>query len=247
MKKSVASLLFVACVSSAPAVTLLSFDFDSTSPAYTYAYSYQETGSSSNNDGKPISVAGVGVGGTAGGVATFDTTSMSGSFAGIGYGFGGSSAGFAAIVNAITLADFSFSLAARAGGLSSTTTTLKYEFKFEAPDGTLGATDGQTDVLLTLSLFPSATSTFSVTNNTLAAWNIENGSLAQLKTNLAALNNINFNLGYDAGGNLSDFGNDANNSILADNYLLTVIPEPSSLVISALGLLGLAARRKRSV
>ena len=249
MKNSTLPLLaLLAGASSASAASLLNADFDSTNPGYVYAYSYQATGSSSNNNGQPSPVAGVGVGGTAGTVATFNTTLMGGNSAGFGHGFGGTPTNASAIAGATSLADFSFSLAALATGMTGTSAPVRYEIKFEAPDGTLGATNGQTDVLLTLSFFASLTTAYSTTSNTLAAWIIDNGTLAQVQANLGALSNINVNISYD-GALVPAFGLDSDNTISADNLSFSVadpIPEPSSLLLGALGVLGFAARRRRS-
>lgn len=249
MRNPIILLSLLAGASSVSAVTLLDFDFDTANPGYVYAYSYQNTGTSSNNNGNPFPVVGAGVGGTAGALATFDTTLMTGSNAGFGVGLGGGPQNASAIATATSLSDFSFRVAAKADGLTGSSAIIRYEIKFEAPDGTVGPTNNQTDVLLTLSLFGSLTSSYSTLATNLGAWTVDNGSFTQVQTFLGALNNINLNFANDStvGATMPDFGNDNNNSISVDNYLLTIIPEPSGLALSALGLLGLSARRKRSM
>ncbi len=50
---------------------------------------------------------------------------------------------------------------------------------------------------------------------------------------------------YDADGTLAAFGNDAGNIIAADNFSVTVVPEPSALALLSLGgIIMLIARRR---
>ena len=210
-----------------PAADLLSYNFDDALPAYRYGYGYQETGSSANDNG--IYVPGAGAGGTTGLVSTFDTNNMSGGYAGFGTGFGGGDAlgGFAEISSLTTLQGLSYTLDLSAAGLSGTAAVVQMEIKFEAPDNTIQPPDADTgtDVMLRLQLNVEINATFETFTSPLSEWTIAAGSLADLRTYLSSLNNINFNINYGSGSNLPAFGNDSGNQIKADNYrLFTSLP-----------------------
>lgn len=230
----------------APAATLLSFNFESPVP-YFYGYTYQETGSSTftNNGGNPT--AGAGSGGTAGALSTFNMTGASGGYAGFGTGFGGTPANASAISGANSLADFSFTIDARADGMTGASAGIGLELKFEVPDNFFLPADANTDAdtLLVLTLSRSLTTTFQTFSTTLADWTVTSGSLALLKSNVSSLSNINLNLGYGSGGNVPEFGNDAGNVLAADNYTLSVVPEAGTTALGLLALGGLLSGRRR--
>ena len=243
-------LIFAAVVAtsvSAKAATLLSFDFESNNFAYYYGYIYQEFGSGTVNNNGNNPTAGAGQGGTAGARTTFNMTNVSGGYAGLGMGFGGNPANATRIAGAASLADFAFTIGLRADGLTGSSVGVGLELKFEVPDNYFLPADGNTDAdtLLVLSLNRTLTTTYQTFTTTLADWTITSGSLAQLKSNLGALNNINMNIGYGSGGNVPEFGNDANNVLAADNYTLSVVPEAGTAPLGLLSIVSLRARRRR--
>lgn len=239
-------LVALACAPlGASAATLLTTDFDTVFLGYDYAYVYQETGSGSHNDG--VITGGQGTAGSAGLLSTFDTTNISGNFAGIGTGFGGNQGSFSSISDAASLADLSYTLDSRADGLTGSTLTVRFELKFEAPDNTILPVDGDgnTDILLRLHFDTSLTTTFQTFSSSLDSWVVDEGSLAQVQTYLGSMNNINLNIAHDANGALPQIGNDSNNVIAADNYTLSAVPEPGSVSLGLVAMVGLLARRQR--
>jgi len=241
---SSATLVFAFSVQ---ADTVLSFDFDAASPDYKYGYTYSEFGTGTHDNG--VFSATGGNGGTAGLVTTFNTTPMSGGWAGFGTGLGDwrPAANYEALAGFATLSDLTLTLDARAGGLTGASAGVTFELKFEAPDNTITPNDGDTDtdVLLRLTSSRTLTSDFQTFSSTLNTWTVAGGSVDQLKTYVGAVGNINFNIAYDANGTLPAFGNDADNSLAVDNYAITVVPEPSTLALVGLGGIALLIRRRR--
>lgn len=240
-----AALAFTAGVCQAN--TVLAFDFDTKNSEYKYGYTYSEFGTGTHDNGV-FSPTG-GNNGTGGMVATFNTTAMSGGWAGFGAGVGdwSGAANYGVLAGLTSLADITLSLDARAGGLTGASAPIKFELKFEAVDNTILPADANTDtdVLLTLTLNRNLTSEFQTFTSTLDTWTVAAGSLAQLQTYVGSLGNINFNMAYDANGTLPAFGNDAGNFLAVDNYALTAVPEPSALTLFGLGGLALFLRRRR--
>jgi len=227
--------------------SLLSFDFDGVNSDYKYGYTYSEFGSGSQDNG--IFSATGGNGGTGGLVVSFDTTSMSGGWAGIGAGLGAWSpvGNYSPLVGLQSLADITFKVDGKAGGLTGASAGVTFELKFEAVDNTIVPNDSNTDtdVLLQLTSSRTLTSEFQTFTSTLDTWTVAGGSLAQLQSYIGSVGNINFNVAYDANGTLPAFGNDAGNSFAFDNYSLTVVPEPSTLALAGLGAMVLLFRRRR--
>ncbi len=233
------------------AADILSYDFDSSIPNYLYGYTYEENNPDNGaptHDNGTVAATG-GVGGTGGFVATFDMTLANGGWAGFGAGFGdwNGAGNYALIANASSLADITFQMDARADGLTGNSAGVTFELKFEAADDTITPPDGDgdTDVLLTLQTPATLTSSFQTFTSTLDSWTVANGTFEQLQTFLAGVENINLNIGYGAGGDLPDFGNDAGNILSADNYMVAVVPEPSTLALFGLGGMIMLLRRRK--
>ncbi len=243
MKKLQTIAFLLASTLASHAVTLVSYNFDTPPSAYLYGYTYGG-GSFTNNINAPT--AGAGTGGTAAASATFNTTGMVGS-SGIGLGFGGSPSNSASIAGATSLADFTFTIDLRTAGTTGSSAGLNLELRFQAPDNFYLPADGDSDgdSLLTLRYNAAVPNTFQTFNTTLADWFVQDGSLANLQTNLAFLSNINLNVPYDADQTMPDFGNDTGNVIAADNFTLSVIPEASTASLFLLAVGGLVGRRRR--
>ena len=250
MKKTLVLSLVGLCsfgLTSFNASAVLDYDFDAVTPDYTYGYTYAEGGTHSHDGG--VFAPSAGQGGTGGWIATFDMTGATGGWAGFGGGFGDwvGVGNYGALANASSLADITFSLDAKAGGLTGASAGVTFELKFEGQDDTIVPADGDedTDVLLMVQLYPTLTSSFQTITSSLDAWTVTEGSFEQLQAFVGGVENINLNIGYGGGGDVPEFGNDADNTLSADNYSITVVPEPSGLALLGLGLAGVALIKRR--
>ena len=148
-----------------------------------------------------------------------------------------------------TLSDYTFSLSARAEGQTGGgDQTAQLDVSIFAPDGTIGAPDGNRDTLITLrftsgialgSAFQDSTMNFGSPSS------IADGSIANFANFYSAANEISF--AATANDAVNAFGYDAGNAMVLDNMNLgvLVVPEPSSPVMAILGGLGLAILSRR--
>ena len=247
--------------SSLEAQTIFALDFDPNSGNYQYGFAFAGYGSSmGGNVDLNASVSqvteiavGAGVGGSNALRITMDASAAGAqlppdrTYDYLGFACAANT-GFAQPLSSAQLADYTFTLDARADGFLTgvTSSTGELSISISAPDGTLGATDGNADLLIALRFATGVAlaTTFQTSVLNLGAAAITDGSL----TNFANFHSTADQLTFTVAANEANakFGFDAGNVIVVDNASLAVVPEPGSALVFTLGAFGVLAVRRRT-
>ena len=257
------AVLIAACatgLSQTCTATIVSIDFDTNFGNYQYGYSFAGYGDP-NTGNVDISggtsqvteiAVGAGISGTdalrvtmnasaAGGMLTPDRT-----YDYLGFAVAGNT-GFSEPLSSGQLSDYTFAYTSRAEGFlpGITNGTAELYISIVAPDGTLGAADGNGDLLVGLrfSTGIALAEAFQTSTLNLGDAVIADGSLANFTSFFAVANQMNFvTTPNETNGR---FGFDDGNAVVIDDVSLVVVPEPVSGLCLALGGLMVAGARRR--
>lgn len=263
-----AALLLLACASylsfgghRLEAQIVCTVDFDLSFGNYQYGYTFAGYGdpnagnvdlTSGTSQATEIAI-GVGISGT-GALRTMMDASTAGAqlpanrtYDYLGFASAANS-GFAQSLPSGQLADYRLTLSARAEGFVAgvTNSTGELYLSISAPDGTLGASDGNADLLIGIrfSSGVALAEAFQTSSLELGLGTVADGSIANFNGFYTAANQVTFIVTPDAVN--SRFGFDAGNAVIVDDINLVVVPEPASALTFAIGGLVLAGVRRRA-
>lgn len=263
-----AALLLLACASFLPfgvhrleAQIVCTVDFDLSFGNYQFGYTYAGYGdpnagnvdlSSGTSQITEVAI-GAGVSGTSALRTTMDASTAgtqlpaNRTYDYLGFASAANS-GFAQPLPSGQLADYKLTLSARAEGFAAgvTNSTGELYLSISAPDGTLGVSDGNADLLIGLrfSSGVALSEAFQSSSLELALGTVADGSIANFTDFYAAANQVTYVVTPDAAGNR--FGFDVGNAVIVDDITLTVVPEPASALLFACSGLLFAGTRRRA-
>ncbi len=232
MKRIILPLLTISALAlaSASAQTILEINFDSAPAGFTQTNAF--TNGTPNPTTSYSVVNSAGVGGTNGGVATMDSTGLTGATF---LNFQNEANTLARVNTAISTnpADYTITFDVRAVGLTGSSAFGGIRLFFE--NGSV-ARDYTGSFNITSSYAPVS---FSLSEL--------DGGYGTITNFASTLNTGAFTLQVAAPGALTDFALAAGNQIIVDNINITAVPEPGTvgLLIGSLGVMVVVARRRR--